>query len=225
MKCCRPPSFSSTIMGRSRADHGQIMGRSWADHGRSIHAEKSWKFQLFPIPFFPKNYENLRFSHSVWTKRLVILADPAHVFFGKKRLYFWSNINFTHWNRLFSQQWLILHVETGMFCKDLLDSARSVVFGRTTMTSQLKRWRIRYLGQWRVRRRKTARVTRQCDARPSWAAASFVRVCSRTIPRNWRRRGTPRCCSIHGLITCAMSTIQKWWIRSVPCWTNPRTTP
>ena len=52
MKCCRPPSFSSTIMGRSWADHGQIMGRSWADYGRSIHAKKSWKFQLFPIPFF-----------------------------------------------------------------------------------------------------------------------------------------------------------------------------
>ena len=30
MKCCRPPSFSSTIMGRSWADHGQIMGRPWA---------------------------------------------------------------------------------------------------------------------------------------------------------------------------------------------------
>ena len=27
MKCCRPPSFSSAIMGRSWADHGQIMGR------------------------------------------------------------------------------------------------------------------------------------------------------------------------------------------------------
>ena len=30
MKCCRPPSFSSAIMGRSWADHGQIMGRPWA---------------------------------------------------------------------------------------------------------------------------------------------------------------------------------------------------
>ena len=39
---------------QSWADHGQIMGRSWADHGRSIHAENSWKFQLFPIPFFPE---------------------------------------------------------------------------------------------------------------------------------------------------------------------------
>ena len=125
---------------------------------------------------------------------------------------FTTMTHFTRWNRYVLQ-------------KDLLDSARSVVFGRTTMTSQLKRWRIRYLGQWRVRRRKTARVTRQCDARPSWAAASFIRGCSRTISRNWRRRGTPRCCPIHGLITCAMSTIQKWWIRSVPCWTDPRTTP
>ena len=173
-------------------------------------AENFWKFAIFLLGV------NKAFSYS---------CRPRTCFFWKNRLYFWSNINFTHWNRLFSQQWLILHVEAGMFCKDLLDSARSVVFGRTTMTSQLKRWRIRYLGQWRVRRRKTARVTRQCDARPSWAAASFIRVCSRTIPRNWRGRGTPRCCAIHGLITCAMSTMQKWWIRSVPCWRTPRTTP
>ena len=39
---------------QSWADHGQIMGRSWADHRRSIHAEKSWRFQLFPMPFFPE---------------------------------------------------------------------------------------------------------------------------------------------------------------------------
>ena len=70
----------SIIHRQSWADHRQIIGRSWADHGRSIHAEKSWKFQLFPIPFFlPKNYGNLRFSHSVWTKRLVIFADPVIV--------------------------------------------------------------------------------------------------------------------------------------------------
>ena len=64
---------------QSWADHGQIMGRSWADHGRSIHAENSWKFQLFPIPFFPKSYANLRFSHSPWAKRQVIFADPVSI--------------------------------------------------------------------------------------------------------------------------------------------------
>ena len=205
-------------MGRSWADHGQTMGDRFMQKNPEnfsffryrFFAEKLWKFAIFPLGV------NKAFSY---------FCRPRTCFLGEKRLYFGSNINFTPRNRLFSQQWLILHVETGMFCKDLLDSARSVVFGRTTMTSQLKRWRIRYLGQWRVRRRKAARVTRQCDARPSWAAASFIRVCSRTISRNWRRRGTPRCCSIHGLITCAMSTMQKWWIRSVPCWTNPRTTP
>ena len=74
MKCCRPPSFSSTIMGRSWADHGQIMGRPWAiDSCRKILKISAFSDTVF----LPKNYENLRFSHSPWTKRLVIFADPV----------------------------------------------------------------------------------------------------------------------------------------------------
>ena len=68
MKCCRPPSFSSVIMGRSWADHGQIMGRSWADHGQTMGdgfmQKNPENFSFFRYRFFPKNYGNLRFSHS-----------------------------------------------------------------------------------------------------------------------------------------------------------------
>ena len=80
MKCCRPPSFSSAIMGRSWADHGKIMGRPWAmDSCRKILNISAFSDTVF----FPKNYANLRFSHSPWTKRLVIFAHPVHVFLGK----------------------------------------------------------------------------------------------------------------------------------------------
>ena len=35
---------------------------------------------------------------------------------------------------------------------------------------------------------------------------SLILACSTTISRNWQKRGIQRCCSVHGLITCAMST-------------------
>ena len=135
MKCCRPPSFWSSLS----ADHEQ--GRSWADHGQTMgdrfmqknpenfsffryrfFAEKFWKFAIFLLGV------NKAFSYS---------CRPRTCFFGKKRLYFWSNINFTHWNRLFSQQWLILHVEAGMFCKKtcLIPRGRSCLAVRQWLLS------------------------------------------------------------------------------------------
>ena len=49
-------------------NHGQIMGRSWADHGQTMGDRFMQKnpenFSFFRYRFFPKNYANLRFSHS-----------------------------------------------------------------------------------------------------------------------------------------------------------------
>ena len=49
-------------------NHGQIMGRSWADHGQTMGDRFMQKnpenFSFFRYRFFPKNYGNLRFSHS-----------------------------------------------------------------------------------------------------------------------------------------------------------------
>ena len=68
------------------------MGRSWADHGQTMGDRFMQKnpenFSFFRYRFFSKNYENLRFSHSPWTKRLVIFADPVHVFWGKNAFIF-----------------------------------------------------------------------------------------------------------------------------------------
>ena len=49
-------------------NHGQIMGRSWADHGQTMGDRFMQKnpenSSFFRYRFFPKIYENLRFSHS-----------------------------------------------------------------------------------------------------------------------------------------------------------------
>ena len=94
MKCCRPPSFSSTIMGRSWADHGQIMGRSWADHGRSIHAEKSWKFQLFPTPFFFRKIMEICDFPTRLEQSVKLFLQTPYMFFGEKLLNFWIENQF-----------------------------------------------------------------------------------------------------------------------------------
>ena len=83
MKCCRPPSFSSAIMGRSWADHGQTIG----DRFMQKNPEN---FSFFRYRFFPKNYENVRFSHLPWTKRQVIFADPVIVSKRMARNESWS---------------------------------------------------------------------------------------------------------------------------------------
>ena len=113
MKCCRPPSFSSTIMGRSWADHGQIMGRPWAiDSCRKIlkisafsdtvFSEKLWKFAIFPLAL---------------SKAFSYFCRPRTCFLGKNCLFSESKINFTPWNRVLLSEWSILHLENAMFSK------------------------------------------------------------------------------------------------------------
>ena len=209
-------------MGRSWADHGQIMGRPWAiDSCRKI-----LKISAFSDPvFLRKIFENLRFSYSVWTKRLVILADPAHVFFGKIAFIF-DRIS-------------ILHI--GIVCfhnNDSFYTLKPVCFAKTCLIPRGRSCLA--VRQWLLSSRDGGSGTWDSEefdeekppglhasamrGRHGRRLRSFVFVLERS-QENWRGRGTPRCCAIHGLITCAMSTMQKWWIRSVPCWRTPRTTP
>ena len=138
MKCCRPPSFSSTIMGRSWADHGQIMGRSWADHGRSIHAKKSWKFQLFPIPFFSEKLWKFAIFPLALSKAFSYFCRPRTCFLGKNCLFSESKINFTPWNLVLLSDWSILHLENAMFSKIRPYFLRTFCMGDRFMQKILK---------------------------------------------------------------------------------------
>ena len=113
MKCRRLHHFHR----QSWADHGQIIGRSWADHGRSIHAEKSWKFQLFPTPFFSEKLCQLAIFALALSKAFSYFCRPRTCFLGKNCLFSESKINFTHWNRVLLSEWSILHLENAMFSK------------------------------------------------------------------------------------------------------------
>ena len=98
-------------------NHGQIMGRSWADHGRSIHAKKSWKFQLFPIPFFSEKLWKFAIFPLALSKAFSYFCRPRTCFLGKNCLFSESKINFTPWNRVLLSERSILHLENAMFSK------------------------------------------------------------------------------------------------------------
>ena len=121
-------SDSRQIMGRSSADHGQIMGRSWADHGRSMYAEKSWKYQL---PFFPKFYENLRFSLKKQAKCNIIFVDPVSTW---KR---WKSAKSKKSNRLcrarekLSSGWLLTTMDSMVFPNLCSSFSSSVLFQKS----------------------------------------------------------------------------------------------
>ena len=84
MKCCRPPSFSSTIMGRSWADHGQIMGRPWAiDSCRKILKISAFSDTVF----FRKIMKICDFPTRLEQSVKLFLQTP-YMFFGEKLLIF-----------------------------------------------------------------------------------------------------------------------------------------
>ena len=84
MKCCRPPSFSSTIMGRSWADHGQIMGRPWAiDSCRKILKISAFSDTVF----FRKIMQICDFPTRLEQSVKLFLQTP-YMFFGEKLLIF-----------------------------------------------------------------------------------------------------------------------------------------
>ena len=62
-------------------NHGQIMGRSWADHGQTMGDRFMQKIpeniSFFRYRFFPKIYENWRFSIREQEKYKIIFADPG----------------------------------------------------------------------------------------------------------------------------------------------------
>ena len=90
MKCCRPPSFSSTIMGRSWADHGQIMGRPWAiDSCRKILKIPAFSDTVF----FRKIMQICDFPTRLKQSVKLFLQTP-YMFFGEKLLNFWIENQF-----------------------------------------------------------------------------------------------------------------------------------
>ena len=131
MKCCRPPSFSSTIMGRSWADHGQTMGDRFMQKNPEnfsffryrFFAEKFWKFAIFPLGV------NKAFSY---------FCRPRTCFLGKNCLFSESKINFTPWNRVLLSEWSILHLENAMFSKIRPYFLRTFCMGDRFMQKILK---------------------------------------------------------------------------------------
>ena len=76
----------------------------WNRYVWSIHAEKSWKIQLFSIPFFSKMYANLRFSFEERAKRRVIFADPVSIFFLLDNIWQYFSITSTYfWLEIFGK--------------------------------------------------------------------------------------------------------------------------
>ena len=115
MKCCRPPSFSSTIMGRSWADHGQIMGRPWAiDSCRKILKISAFSDTVFSRKILQICDFRTRLEQSV---KLFLQTPLSTCFLGKNCLFSESKINFTHWNRVLLSERSILHLENAMFSK------------------------------------------------------------------------------------------------------------
>ena len=114
------------------------MGRSWADHGRSIHAEKSWKFQLFPIPFFSENLWKFAIFALALSKASSYFCRPRTCFLGKNCLISESKINFTPWNRVLLSERSILHLENAMFSKIRPYFLRTFCMGDRFMQKILK---------------------------------------------------------------------------------------
>ena len=102
-------------------NHGQIMGRSWADHGQTMGdrfmQKKSWKFQLFPIPFFSEKLWKFAIFPLALSKAFSYFCRPRTCFLGKNCLFSESKINFTPWNLVLLSDWSILHLENAMFSK------------------------------------------------------------------------------------------------------------
>ena len=119
-------------------NHGQIMGRSWADHGRSIHAKKSWKFQLFPIPFFSEKLWKFAIFPLALNKAFSYFCRPRTCFLGKNCLFSESKINFTPWNRVLLSERSILHLENAMFSKIRPYFLRTFCMGDRFMQKILK---------------------------------------------------------------------------------------
>ena len=90
MKCCRPPSFSSAIMGRSWADHGQIMGRPSAiDSCRKI-----LKISAFSDAVFFRKIMKICDFRTRLERSVKLFLQTPYMFFGEKLLIFWIENQF-----------------------------------------------------------------------------------------------------------------------------------